>query len=222
MAAPYIPSKDADLADWSNNFSTLITAAPTTYGLVAGDATNISDVVDPFLAAYAIIVVPATKTVVTVADKNTTKFAMLSVVRGYAQRVAVNPGVSDSDKIALGLNLHGTPPTPVPPPTTIPLLSLLGATPLNFTLRYADELTPDKRSKPFGAVRLDTFVKIDTAPKVDPEDSLYYGGFTKQPAFVTFAPEDAGKYATIWGRWATRKGDVGPWSAPVSQIIPSA
>lgn len=222
MATSYIPSKDADLASWADNFNTLITAAPTTYGLIAGDATAIDDVVQPYLDAYAVITVPATKTMVTVAEKNTAKFAMLSVVRSYAQRIAVNPGVADGDKIALGLNLHGTPPTPVPAPTTIPLLSLLGATPLNFTLRFADELTPDKRAKPFGAVRLDTFVKIDTTPKSDPEDSLYYGGFTKQPAFVTFAPEDSGKYATLWGRWATRRGDVGPWSAPVSQIIPSA
>lgn len=222
MANPYIPSKDGDLADWANNFNTLITAAPATYGLVAGDATAIDAVVDPFLAAYAIITVPATKTTVTVADKNTTKFAMLSVVRGYAQRIAVNPGVGDSDKIALGLNLHGTPPTPVPPPVTIPLLSLLGATPLNFTLRFADELTPDKRAKPFGAVRLDTFVTVDTTPKTDPTVALYYAGFTVQPANITFNPADAGKVATIWGRWANRRGQPGPWSSPVSQIVPSA
>lgn len=222
MALPYIPSKDADLVSWATNFSDLITAAPATYGLVSGDATAIAAVVDPFIAAYAVATTPATRTKVTVAEKDTTKFAMLSLVRTYSQRITVNPGVADADKIALGLNLHGTPPTPVPAPTTIPLLSLLGATPLNFTIRYADELTPDARKKPFGAVRLDTFVKIDTTPKTDPEDSLYYGGFTKQPAFVTFSPSDAGKYATLWGRWANRKGEVGPWSAPVSQIIPSA
>lgn len=222
MATSYIPSKEADLAAWADNFSALITAAPTTYGLIAGDATAIAAVVDPFLAAYAVITVPATRTMVTVATKNDTKFAMLAVVRSYAQRVVTNPGVDPGDKIALGLNLHGTPPTPVPPPVTIPLLALLGATPLNFTLRYSDEMTPDKRAKPFGAVRLDLFVKIDTTPKTDPDNSLYYSGFTKQPAFVAFAPGDAGKVATLWGRWANRKGDVGPWSSPVSQIIPSA
>lgn len=222
MATSYIPPKDTDLGDWADNFSALITALPATYGLLAGDATAIAAVVDPFLAALAVATTPSTRTKVTVAAKDDAKFAMLSVVRTYAQRVVTNPGVDPADKVALGLNLHGTPPTPIPPPVTIPLISLLGATPLNFTLRYADEMTPDKRAKPQGVTRLDLFLTVDTTPKTDPTKALYYSGFTKQPAFVEFAPLDAGKVATLWGRWATRKGDVGPWSAPVSQIIPSA
>jgi hypothetical protein len=222
MATTYIPSKDADLASWADNFSTLITASPTTYGLISGDATAIAAVVDPFLAAYTVITVPATKTIVTVADKNTTKFAMLSVVRSYAQRIATNPGVADSDKIALGLNLHGTPPSPIPEPTTMPIISIVSATPLNHVLRYADEVTPDKRSKPFGAAAMDLFVTIDTTPKTNPDEALFYGSVTKQPYFISYAPEDAGKIATLWARWSTRRGLVGPWSSSISQVIPTA
>ena len=35
----YLPHNDAELLAWSSNFSSLITAAPVTYGLVAGQAT---------------------------------------------------------------------------------------------------------------------------------------------------------------------------------------
>ena len=50
--APYIPVKDADLANWLDNFSALITASPATYGLVAGDAVAIAAQVAAWDAAY--------------------------------------------------------------------------------------------------------------------------------------------------------------------------
>ena len=39
---PYIPARNANLIAWAANFSTLITASPGTYGLLAGDATAIA------------------------------------------------------------------------------------------------------------------------------------------------------------------------------------
>jgi len=38
-----IPSRDADLDTWLLNFKTLIAATPTNYGLVAADATAITN-----------------------------------------------------------------------------------------------------------------------------------------------------------------------------------
>ena len=40
----YIPAKDALFATWLENFSTLLTAAPATYGLTAPDATAVDAV----------------------------------------------------------------------------------------------------------------------------------------------------------------------------------
>jgi hypothetical protein len=213
MATPYIPPKDADLANWADNFRDLIVASPTTYGLVAGDGTAIGNVVTPFLAAYTIAINPTTRTAVTVAAKDTAKFAMLSVLRSYAQIVSANPAVDPSDKIALGLNLHGTPPSPIPPPSTFPLLNVLAATPLLHTVRYADELTPDRRTRPFGAVGMELRRTIAVAPAVDPDAALFYALVTRQPVPVSFDSGDAGKICTYFGRWLNRKGQPGPWSA---------
>lgn len=213
MATPYIPPKDADLLTWADNFQTLIAASPTTYGLVTGDATAITAAFTPFETAYPIAINPATRTAVTVAAKDTAKFAMLSVLRSYAQIISADPAVDNADKIALGLNLHGTPPSPVPVPTTFPIISVLAATPLLHTMRWADELTPDRRTRPFGAIGMELRRTIAVAATSDPNAALFYALVTRQPNTIEFEASDAGKVATYFGRWLNRKGEAGPWSA---------
>lgn len=220
MAAPYIPPKDSDFLAWITNFNTLITAAPATYGLVAADATAIDAVTDPYVTAQGVVDNPATKTVTTVATKNNTKQAALAVVRVYAQQIAHNAGVADADKLALGLNLPNTSPSPIPAPTSSPLLTIIGATPGQLTIRFADSNTPDKRSKPQGATQMQLFVQTATTVGTDPADASFYAAVTKQPFAVNFDPGDAGKMATMWARWQTRTGLTGPFSLAASFVIP--
>lgn len=221
MATPYIPPKDSDLLAWATNFDNLITAAPGTYGLVAADALAITAVVGPYQTAQGVVDNPSTRTSVTIAAKNAAKQAMLVIVRTYASQIRLNAGVSNSDKLALGLNLPNNTPSPIPAPTSNPLLNIIGATPGQLTLRFADSNTPDKRSKPQGATALQLFVGVDTITLSDPADTAFDQLVTKQPVAVTFNPGDAGKVATLYGRWSTRTGLVGPWSPSASFIIPS-
>jgi len=222
MAAPYIPPRDADLVPWATNFTTLITAAPATYGLVAADAVAIDAVVQPYLAAQTLVDNPATRTSVTIADKNNKKQAMLVTCRAYAQTIANNAGVTDADKITLGLNLPNNNPSPIPAPTSSPIVTVIGATPSQLTIRYADENTPASRAKPQGVVALQLFIGVDTITLTDPADAVFEALVTKQPFAVTFDPTDAGKIATMFGRWSTRTGLVGPFSLAASFIVPAA
>lgn len=221
MTAPYIPSTDAAFLAWSVNFSDLITAAPATYGLVPADAVTIQSANDTYAAAQALVDAPSTKTVTTVAAKNSAKNAAIGIYRTYAQQIRNNPGVSNSDKLALGLNLPNNSPSPIPAPVTSPIVSIIGSTPGQHTLRFADSATPDKRSKPFGATALQIFRTIAVSVAADPDAALLVGTFTKQPFAVDYDSGDAGKISTMWGRWVTRTGLVGPWSASVSAVIPS-
>jgi hypothetical protein len=52
-----------------------------------------------------------------------------------------------------------------------------------------------------------------------PDTAGFYGAFTKNPVAVGFAGTDDGKMATYFARWASPRGDVGPWSLPVSMRI---
>lgn len=225
MAAPYIPPRDPELRVWGVNFATLISALPSTYGLGPADAATIQGVVDAFVGALDAYT-PESRNATLVQAKNTAKQVMLGTCRTYASQIRLNPGVANDDKLALGLNLPNNSPTPIPAPETNPLLVVIGATPGSHTLRFADSNTPDKRSKPFGAVAINLYRSIGLEPVTDSSGALFYGSFTKQPVVSLFTAADAGKWCTYFGRWVTRSGpggqaQEGPFSGAASFIIPA-
>jgi len=126
MGSSYIPSREADMDAWLLNFKTLIAANPASYGLVAGDATAISAAYAAWNAAYLAATNPTTRTRATVQTKNQQKANVLSVVRGYAASIRANRAVTDALKIGLGLHIHDAQPTPIPPPSTYPVLTIQG------------------------------------------------------------------------------------------------
>lgn len=219
MATPYIPTRDSVLLLWAQNFSSLITANPTMYGLGTGDATTIAGYTSAYSAALTTAVDPSTKTKASVAAKDSAKATMLVTLRPYAQQIKNNLGVTNDAKVALGLNIPDPSRSPVPAPTTQPLLSIVGALPLQISLRFSDASTPDKRAKPKGVVGLQLFVYVGATVPTDPLAYQFAGIFTKQPFAVNFTGAQKGQLASLIGRWQTRTGLNGPWSSPVQMTI---
>lgn len=216
----YIPTRDADLANWADNFNTLLTASPSTYGLVAGDATAVDAVVVPFITAYSAAINPGTRTPVTISAKDDAKILMLATVRPYAINVSLNQGVITSDKIDLGVNPRTSTPTPITAPTTNPIISIVNATPLQHVLRYRDETaSPTVKAKPYGVTQLYLYGTASATPITDPAVLLFLGSRTKSPALIEWQAGDVGKTAYYAARWATRTGEIGPWSPIVSFTV---
>jgi hypothetical protein len=218
MATTYLPASDSAFDSWLTNFSTLLTASPTTYGLVSGDATAVAAERTAYHTAFVAATDPATRTSVTVAAKDAARSSAESVVRPYAVSISLNAGVLDDDKVAIGVTVKKTVPTPIPPPTTSPALSLLAATPLSHQLRYYDTSTPTTKAKPFGATGIQVNRSIGMSAAVDPSQTDFYTVWTKSPNFSTFEAGDVGKVCTYFARWMTRGGpggavQYGPWSA---------
>jgi len=219
MPVPYIPVRDADLADWAANFSTKITAAPGTYGLIAADAVAIAAAYTAYNTAFMVAIAPATRTPVTVQAKDTAKIGMLAVLRPYAVGISLNAGVLPSDKIAVGVNPRTSTPTPVAAPTTYPVVSLIGATYLNHLLRYRDEGAPStSRAKPANVTQLQLFAAVSATVVSDPATLPLKLIATKVPVSVAWDSSDLGKTAYYSARWMTRTGLTGPW-APITPMI---
>jgi hypothetical protein len=224
MQTPYIPSKDADFDSWLVNFSALLTASPTTYGLTSGDATTVAGVTTAWTAAYTAATNPSTRTSPTIAAKDAARNAATATVRPLAIQISRNAGVSNDDKTAIGVNLINTSRTPVPPPTTQAVLSLVSAIHNQMTIAYRDSSTPTSKAKPPGAISLEIWQAIGTTPATDPSAAKPLTLATKSPVTVGTLTGDAGKFATFFGRWTTRSGpggqaQSGPWSAPLSVAI---
>lgn len=212
MSSPYIPNRDGDLATWATNFSTLITAAPGTYGLVAADATTISTAVTTYTTALAVATNFATRGPSSIAAKDVAKQQMLDTIRPYAQNISRNAGVTTQHKIDIGVNPRTNTPTPIPAPSTSPLIAVIAATPFQHTLRFSDQNSPDSRSKPFGALSLEVRCLVGVTPPTSPTDAPFIGLATKNPYAVNFSMGDVGHTAYYYARWVTRRGLVGPWS----------
>jgi hypothetical protein len=222
MPAPYIPQPDLDCEAWTENFRTRITANPGLYGLAAGDAVAIAAICATWSAALVLVQNPATKTEVTVAAKDAAKAAALSLVRVYAQMIRRNVGVSNGDKVDLGLTIVDPTPTPVPAPVSAPLLEITGATPLQITMRFHDENTPLTRAKPAGAKFLAIHAATSATVISDPETLPLHKLASRQPIALDFEASDAGKTVYIAARYVTGRGLLGPWSAIATYTVVGA
>jgi hypothetical protein len=219
MALDFIPAQDAQALGWMQTFAAGISSSPATYMMSAAEAAGVQSAVDAFAAAYADAIDPAQRTPVVVAIKDEMRNAAAQLCRQYAGLIKLNAGISDPDKIAIGVRPVNPNRDPIECPQTQPQLNVVAATFGTHTLRFADSLTPESGAKPFGASELQLFVAIGTAPITDPLEGRFYSKFTRNPLPVAFAHADNGKQASYFARWAGRRGDVSPWSNPVSLAI---
>lgn len=209
---------DALFSTWLLNFSTLITASPTTYGLVSGDAVLIDAQNTAYQAALALATDPSTRTPVTVSAKDAAKASALFVVRPYALSITNNSGVADGDKTAVGATVRKLIPTPIPTPTDAPQVSIVTAIPLATTLKIVNSMTPTVKSKPFGAIGIEVARSIGTVAATDPDQLDIWQTASKVPVIMDFSAPDQGKICSVAARYVTRGGSPGfakkgPWSA---------
>lgn len=219
----YIPSKDADFLTWLTNFDSLITASPGTYGLDAADAAAITAAASPFQASYPISQDPATRTPVTVEQKDTDRAAAEAIIRPYAVQVSKNNTVADSDKIAIGVNVPSLVPSPIPAPVDPPELAIASMIPGVGKFSYKTAGAVGK-SKPFGAVGVEVYGMIGETHTTNPADAVYLATVTKSPFRLQFAGTDSGKKLSLFARFTTRSGPAGiaqkgPWSTAVQTAI---
>jgi hypothetical protein len=216
----YIPAKEANLNSWLLNFSALLTAAPSTYGLSPTDASNVAADVATWTAAYSPILSPSTKTAAAVSAKNSAKVAILAQIRPYAQQISLNAGVTTSAKTAIGVNPRTSVPVPITAPTTSPVLTAQSTSTAGTIIRYRDATaSPSVKSKPYGVISVQLWAKSSTTPITDPTLLLFIESATKSPLTAVMGSGAAGTTVYFAARWQTRKGLVGPWSPIISYVV---
>jgi hypothetical protein len=212
----YIPAPDDAFRTFAENFAANITANPGAYMLTPGQAASIQGVVDTFVAKLAIATNELTRTKTTIAAKDDARSIAEHMIRQYAIDIKFNEGIPDGDKMAIGVRPINPSREPIAAPTSQPLISVLGNLPGVQSLRYADSNTPESRSKPFGVTELQLFRGIGDTESLPLTECQFYAKITRNPVEVEFDEADDGKIATYYARWATAKGEVGPWSVPIS------
>jgi hypothetical protein len=212
-AGPYIPAKNSLFESWALNFSNVIAANPSNYGLATSDATTITAAYTSWHAAYLLATSPSTRTPATVAAMATAKASSLITFRAYAQAIQANPGVSDMNKAAAGLTVRATGRTPIPTPTNVPILSIAAMQPGVAQINYRNSANPTSKQKPYGSIQVQLSYFIAPTGTPDPNTGNLGVLESKSPFLFPTPSGDAGKAVQLYGRFVTRRGLLGPWSA---------
>jgi hypothetical protein len=217
----FLPAREADLLNWSLNFKTKITAAPTTYGLVAGQATTYGTLHDAFNTAYIAAVNDASNSSSAIVAKNTAKTALIANARLLARIVQAAPAVTNAQKSDLGLTVRDTGPSPIPPPASAPDIDIISATGNTVRIRLHDPSNPTRRGKPAGVDGAAIFSFVGATAPDEQSDWKFEGNITRTSVDVVF-PSGTAAGAKVWftAFWFNERKQNGPAATPVGINIP--
>ncbi len=125
-------------------------------------------------------------------------------------------------KSALGITVPSHTRSPVPPPSTKPVLSITNVGSRTITVRLADETTPTKRAKPAGVEAAQIITAVVEGATPPPADLTLWqtAGIATRNEFEVDYPVDAiGKTAYVRALWIGTKGEEGPVSDEVFKAI---
>ena len=215
----YLPSREADLVNWTANFSSVIEANPSAYGLTAEQATAYLSAMEAYQSAYNTARNPSTRTPAAIETKNTFKAQLLVLTREFVNICQAYPDMTNNRRVQLGITVRNYEPTPVPIPTTPPQIDLLAAIGHTFKLRlHNGEST--RRSKPTGVQGATVFSYVGEVPPADLSDWKFEGSTTRTAVDVKI-PGTVAPGTKVWltAFWYNRRAESGPACTPIASGV---
>ena len=219
MARSYPPTKDSELLAFSANFRRVIAADAATYGLTDTIVGNFTAVQQKFSEAYERHIEPTTRGPAATLAKNDAKEKLLSSLRPLCKVAGNYPGVTPEERQALGLPEPDRTPTPVPPPSSAPIVEVLSVAGHLATVRLGS-VDSERRRKPTGVRGANVFTHVGEAPPSTADGWHFHGTMTKTEFPLSLgASLEPG--ATVWitAQWFNTKGQTGPAATPTSTRV---
>lgn len=217
--ADFIPDSDADFDAWFSNFSSVIGAAPTTYGETTVTASALDSAFGNWHDGYTNNLAQIDIAKSAVQNKNTRKQTGDGLIRSMALRIKGNPAVTDAMLTAAGLPPRDTTPTHSPVPVSVPVLTIGTAHRLQHTINFADEGTPTSRAKPAGVAGCEIRMKVGGTAPADFNDCEYLATDSRTPYVVDFEIAQAGELVYYLARWISTRQQPGPWGALATATV---
>jgi len=215
----YLPTREAELLSWAQDFSGFINAFPANYGLTAEEADAYTVLVTAYAAAYGVATNAATRTRPTIATKNTTKKNLIVATRPLVAKVQIFPGTTDSMRRDLRITVRDTEPTPVPIPETSPRLEVAAVTgrTIKINLRPAEG---EGRAKPVGVKGATVYYAVGEDYPQDISAWTFKGNTSLTTLDMTI-PESVPGGSKVWltAAWFNSKSQAGPATPPVETRI---
>lgn len=232
---PWIPRRDDKFSLFAQAFCNGINNDPARYMVTPAEAASLMQRLQVFLDAFAVATNPATRTSGTIATKQDARSNLQDSIETQGAFIRINLGISDGDKIGIGVRPRNISHRKRICPTTSPLLDYIGSLPGMDQLVSHDSNTPTSKAKPYGAERLELWVAymLPGEPTPKREDARPIGTFKRSKMLVKQDPQrDVRQGASgpapgiggtgmpiYWARWLGHDGQTGPWSLPLFTMI---
>jgi hypothetical protein len=215
MAVPtFPPSKEAGLLSWSSQFSNKITALPTAYGLVAGQASAYAALHAAYSAAYNAANDSTSISKAAIIAKNTAKENLLYGAGGAWELVDVCqawPDMTDALRGELNIRIPDDEPSPIPPPEFPPLLSIMSTSGRTLEVRLRDKENSDKRGKPPGVQGATVLYHVGETTPADPSQWMFLLNESRTQFFADVPPVvPAGSKVWITAFWFNNRKQSSP------------
>lgn len=219
MPKDFIPSREADLVTWLSTFGSVATAAPTTFGLTAGQCTTFTTLATTFSDLYAQSQAQGTRTPMVIIQKDQAKANVIANARVLAGIVQKFPGITNAQRAELGLTVH-VQPGPVPAPGAAPGILVLSQDGRTIRIRLIDPENPTRRSKPPGVSGATVMSYVGATPPDSADGWKFEGSITKTQFDVVFpSTVAAGTKVWITAFWFNPRSQSGPAAPPVSAFL---
>jgi hypothetical protein len=217
------PTKDVDLVPYSLNFGAKITANPGDYQTTAAVATEFET--KRLAYANAVAAVQAAREAgirnsQLVATKDTLKASLLQFGRALYAAIQFSPNVTNANKIAAGVHVRKTEPTPSNPPAFAPGMEVTSVNGRLVKARIFDAQDLTSKARPAGTIGAMILSHIGPTPPENVRDWTLEGATGDLTIDVLF-PESTEPGTKVWltSYWFNARKASGPACNPVDTII---
>lgn len=215
----FLPRREADLLDWTRNFSHTISAAPEAFALTAEQAAAYAAIQQDFSATYQRSQDPATRGGAAVLAKDEALKALKQETRALASIVRARLGRDGARLVPLGMKAASRNRRPRSFSVSAPRLILKPTTRREVTLWIEDRDRTGK-AKPAGVDRATVVLYVGEALPRDMQDWTY--AFSTTQTRVTAAlPKGLAPGTYVWyaAWWESPTGKRSQASEPVSTRV---
>ena len=217
----FIPSAESDFSTWANHFATTVIEHPDVYEISEQQTERLQNLQDRWNKDFAESVSTRDAAKAAVRRKDEAREHFTEELRSVAGMIQSNRNVSDSARDLAGLPIRKPHRVAIPAPKTAPLGMLLASNRLEVTLMLSDTASPMRRGRPRGAAGCEIFISLDEQAPENPDAYRFYQQSTRTAEVLSFMPDQGGKPIHLLLRWVNPTGKPGPWSDPVSIIVPT-
>ncbi|MDR1325073.1 MAG: hypothetical protein LBK00_03455 [Treponema sp.] len=215
----YIPAKEADFVEWSENLITVSEANKTLWNLPDNQLTDLRTLHGQVKGLHSLCNTPAC-TKLDTQTKNEKKILLLHreevFVRNNLQN---NDAMTDDGRRALQIPVYDRKSTPAPEPSTIPEIKVFTPYPRTLLFKFKDTHAA-RWGKPNHVHGLELALFIGDAPPAQMKDYTHSYFATSNPLELVFEDDERGKKAYFAARWETNTAKKGKWSEVQFAIIP--